>query len=192
VTAGMRAGMAVLAAACVGIGVAPGFVLRPLGATVQLLVRGSVVPDEAASIAGIIPWVGLVVLAVLGAAWLAGRRRSVARLTPTWACGLPGLNSRMQYTSTAFSKPLRKVFSRAYRPDRTVEVRPAGETYFPAEISYHSVRTTSYERKLYRPLVEAIVGSARRVRRLQTGNIQVYLLYIFLALIGVLAFMRFA
>jgi len=33
---------------------------------------------------------------------------------------------------------------------------------------------------------------ATRLRRLQTGNIQFYLLYIFLALIALLFFMRFA
>jgi hypothetical protein len=98
----------------------------------------------------------------------------------------------MQYTSTAFSKPLRRVFARAYRPDRTVEVLPADQPYFPTSISYRSVRTISFEESLYRPAIEAIVSTGNRLRRLQTGNIQVYLLYIFLALIGVLVFMRFA
>jgi hypothetical protein len=96
----------------------------------------------------------------------------------------------MQYTSTAFSKPLRKVFSQVYKADRTLNVIPADQPYFPASISYRSVRTTSFERLLYRPGVDAIVAAAYRLRRLQTGNIQIYLLYIFAALIALLMFMR--
>jgi hydrogenase-4 component B len=122
---------------------------------------------------------------------VAGIRR-IKRVTPTWACGLPALDSRMQYSSAAFSKPLRKVFSRVYEADRTVDVVYAQEPYFPKSIVYRSVRTTSFEKSLYRPAVDAIVGMAARLRRLQTGNMQVYLLYIFLALITLLVFMRFA
>ena len=96
----------------------------------------------------------------------------------------------MQYTSTAFSKPLRRVFSEVYKADRTLDVVPADQPYFPASISYRSVRTTSFERSLYRPGVDAIVTAANRLRQLQTGNIQVYLLYIFAALIALLMFMR--
>ena len=105
---------------------------------------------------------------------------------------MPGLDSRMQYTSTAFSKPLRKVFARVYKPDRTVTILPADKPCFPASISYRSVRTTSFERALYRPAVEGIVNAAKRLRRLQTGNIQVYLLYMFLALVVALICMRFS
>jgi len=101
------------------------------------------------------------------------------------------LTSRMQYTSTAFSKPIRFVFSAVYRPDRKIDILPAGQPYFPASISYRSVRTTSYEKTLYRPFVDFIVAAAHRLRRLQTGNIQVYLLYIFLTLVTLLVFLRF-
>ena len=116
----------------------------------------------------------------------------ISRVTPTWACGLPGLDSRMQYTSTAFSKPLRKVFARSTSPiARSKSCRSINHA-FPASISYRSVRTTSFERSLYRPAVDGIVAAAKRLRRLQTGNIQVYLLYMFLALVAVLVYMRFA
>ncbi len=185
----MRAAMLALAGACVVIGVFPGVLLRPLALVAQEMVRGATLPDELASLGRVMPWVaGALAAIVAGVA--AGRR--VVRTTPTWACGLPGLDSRMQYTSTAFSKPLRKVFAQVYQPERAVEVLPVDQPYFPASISYRSVRTTSFERSLYRPAVDAIVSTGHRLRRLQTGNIQVYLLYVFLALIGLLVFMRFA
>jgi hydrogenase-4 component B len=183
----MCAAMAMLATACVVLGIMPGFLLRPLTTVVQQLFPGSAPPEETATIAHLLPWVAGAVIALL--AGLAAIRR-VTRITPTWACGLPGLDSRMQYTSTAFSKPLRKVFAKVYRPDRSIEVIPAGQPYFPASISYHSARTVSFERSLYRPAVDVIVAAAHRLRRLQTGNIQVYLLYVFLALVALLVFMR--
>lgn len=185
----MRASMVLLAAPCVVIGIAPGFVLRPLSAALQPFLPGTVLPEEAVAIAGVMPWIAAAVLALVFAATAI---RRVTRVTATWACGLPGLDSRMQYTSTSFSKPLRRVFSQVYKPDRTLEILPADRPYFPTAISYRSVRTTSFEKSLYRPAVEAIVGTAHRLRRLQTGNIQVYLLYIFMALVALLVFMRFA
>ena len=97
----------------------------------------------------------------------------------------------MQYTATSFSKPLRMVFAWAYRSERKLEIAPAEKPYFPTAISYHSRRTTSYERMLYRPIVNSILAMAQQLRRVQTGNIQWYLLSIFLALVFMLLFMRF-
>jgi hypothetical protein len=45
---------------------------------------------------------------------------------------------------------------------------------------------------LYRPAVNGIVAAAKGLRRMQTGNIQVYLLYMFLALVAALIYMRFS
>ena len=185
---GMRVGLLLLGACCICIGILPGLLLRPLVSLAQVLIPGAGVPEETLSIARIIPWIAAIVLGTGAIAALLKRRERMAR---TWACGLPELSSRMQYTSTVFSKPIRFVFARAYRPDRTVETLPADQPYFPVSISYRSVRTTSYERVLYRPFVEWVVSLAHRLRRLQTGNIQVYLLYIFLALVSLLTFLRF-
>jgi len=185
---GMRAGLLMLGAGCICVGILPGLLLRPLVSLAQALIPGAGVPEETVSIARVIPWIAAIVLGAGAVAALLKRRE---RLVRTWACGLPDLSSRMQYTSTVFSKPIRFVFARAYRPDRNVETLPADQPYFPLSISYRSVRTTSYERALYRPFVEWIVSLAHRLRRLQTGNIQIYLLYIFLALVSLLTFLRF-
>jgi hydrogenase-4 component B len=185
---GMRLGLLLLAAGCVFIGIFPGILLRPLVALVQGLVPGAGVPNETLNIARVIPWIALLIVAVSSSVALLRQRKRIAR---TWACGLPGLSSRMEYTSTVFSKPIRFVFARVYRPDRKIEQVPSDHAYFPVSISYRSVRTTSYERALYRPVVDIIVSQALRLRRLQTGNIQIYLLYIFLALVSLLVLLRF-
>lgn len=182
-------GMILLAAACIVIGVAPGLLLKPLSVTVQEFLPGATLPEEATSLSALMPWIAVSVAVLVMA--IASIRRA-KKTAPTWACGLPGLNPRMQYTATAFSKPLRKVFARAYKPDRTIEVLPADRPFFPEMISYRSVRTTSFEKSLYRPAIDAVVTAAYRLRRLQTGNMQVYLLYVFAALIALLMFMRWA
>jgi hydrogenase-4 component B len=184
----MQAGMVMLAAACVLIGILPGILLHPLASLAQVLIPGGGVPEETLSIARVIPWVAATILAVTITGLLLKRRERVAR---TWACGLPGLTSRMQYTSTVFSKPIRFVFSSVYKPDRKVDRLPPDQPYFPVSVAYRSVRTTSYEKAFYRPFVELFLSAAHQLRRLQTGNIQVYLLYIFLALVSLLAFLRF-
>jgi NADH:ubiquinone oxidoreductase subunit 5 (subunit L)/multisubunit Na+/H+ antiporter MnhA subunit len=184
----MRTGLGLLAAACLWIGIVPGFFLRPLVSLVQVLVPGAGVPQETLSIARVIPLTAAIILGVSITAALPKRRERMVR---TWACGLPGLTSRMQYTSTVFSKPIRFVFSSVYRPDRKIDRLPKDRPYFPVTVTYHSVRTTSYERAIYRPLVEMILSWAHQLRRMQTGNIQVYLLYIFLALVSLLAMLRF-
>jgi hydrogenase-4 component B len=184
----IRVALLLLGAGCVFIGVLPGLILRPLVALVQGLIPGAGVPEETLSIAAFLPWTAAF---VLGIGTVAALFKGHERITRTWACGLPTLSSRMEYTATGFSKPIRFVFTRVYRPDRKVERLPAEQPYFPAAISYRSVRTTSYERSLYRPFVDGIVSVAHHLRRLQTGNIQVYLLYIFLALVSLLVFLRF-
>ncbi|HEV2232295.1 MAG TPA: proton-conducting transporter membrane subunit [Terriglobia bacterium] len=184
----MRLGMVLLALACILLGVFPLTVLSPLASLAQILVPGSTAPGEIYFISRVIPWVALTLLGALVVMRAVWRRQRVAAI---WACGLPGLTSRMQYTSTAFSKPLRSVFVSVYKPDRTVSRLPTEQPYFANSISYRSQRTTSFEKFLYRPVVDAIVAAARQVGRLQTGNIQVYLLYIFLTLVSLLVCLRF-
>jgi hydrogenase-4 component B len=184
----MQTGMTMLAAACLLIGILPGVLLRPLASLSQVLIPGAGVPDETLSIARIIPWIAAIILGVSVTVSLLKRRERMVR---TWGCGLPALTSRMQYTSTVFSKPIRFVFSSVYKPDRKIDRLPADQPYFPLTIKYRSVRTTSYERALYRPFVDMILSAAHQLRRMQTGNIQVYLLYIFLTIVSLLTFLRF-
>lgn len=183
----MLAPLGILASACVVIGIAPMVLIHPLWSLTQTMVPGASFSSVAAVGSGITKVAVLVLLAGAAAAFI----RVAVRTSPIWACGLPGLTGRMQYTASCFSKPIRTVFAPVYRPDRKLEIAPAEERYFPAAISYRSSRTTSYEKTLYRPLFDSILGVAQQLRRLQTGNIQLYLLYIFIALLSMLLLMRF-
>ena len=181
----MLVGMGLLAVPCIGLGIFPSPVIELLIALVQTLIPAASLPAEVTGLQRILVPTAVTVLALVMLTMVWRVRR---RVTAPWACGLPGLTTRMQYTSTAFSKPIRAVFSMVYKPDRKLDVLPADRPYFPTSVSYSSVRTTSFERSLYRPLVDVVVGLSSQLRRLQTGNIQVYLLYIFLMLVALLAF----
>ncbi|MHB8841576.1 MAG: hydrogenase 4 subunit B [Candidatus Aquicultor sp.] len=109
-------------------------------------------------------------------------RRSVTT-GPTWDCGIPEGTPRMQYSATAFTRPLKIVFSAIYQPRWHVEVESEASPYFPLSISYESSLYPVFERQLYRRFINTLVRAARRARMIQAGNINLYLAYIFATLV---------
>ncbi|HEY3375369.1 MAG TPA: hydrogenase 4 subunit B [Candidatus Aquicultor sp.] len=114
-------------------------------------------------------------------------RRSVIK-GPTWDCGIPEITPRMQYSATAFTKPLRTVFSAIYQPRRQIEVDHEASPYFSHALSYEASLYPVFERQLYRRFINTLVRVARRARVIQAGNINLYLAYIFATLVGLLVF----
>jgi formate hydrogenlyase subunit 3/multisubunit Na+/H+ antiporter MnhD subunit len=133
------------------------------------------------------------IMAVLAAAsagvWLGVRlvSRGLRRVDDTWGCGRIGQTSRMEYTSTAFAEPLRRIFGELYRPtdDLTVTVQP-GSPYHIRAITFRTHLHPWFERGVYDPLVRATHAAASRVRALQSGSINAYLAYIVLVLVVLL------
>jgi hydrogenase-4 component B len=107
---------------------------------------------------------------------------------PAWDCGLPGLTSDNEYTATAFSTPLRLIFSAFYRPRR--EIRPEYEVspYYPSAIRFESGIEPTFEKYVYGPLKAWVFGVSRRMLAIQAGSIHAYLAYIFVTLILLLLF----
>jgi len=186
----MNLSLFAIAAVCILLGVYPGAALHPLYVLAGTVLPDATPPAELAAISRMMPIVAGAVVLVL--VIVLRFKTWTSRRVDTWACGLPGLTGRMQYTATSFSKPLRSVFARVYQPARKLDIEPPDEPYFPVRISYLSVRTTSFEKTLYRPTVDFVVGAARQLRRLHTGNIQAYLLYIFLMIVSLLLLLRFS
>jgi len=135
--------------------------------------------------------IALVFFALAGtAAFLVNRRLRHARVAtgPSWDCGLPGLTSDNEYTATAFSKPLRLIFSAFYRPNR--EIRPDYDVspYYPSAIRFESGIEPTFEKYFYGPLKAWVFGLSRRMLAIQAGSIHAYLAYIFVTLILLLLF----
>jgi hydrogenase-4 component B len=107
---------------------------------------------------------------------------------PAWDCGLPGLTADNEYTATAFSKPLRMIFSALYRPRREIQAEFDVSPYYPTAIRFESKIEPTFEKRLYEPVKEFILAAADRMRAVQAGSIHAYLAYIFITLVLLLLF----
>jgi hydrogenase-4 component B len=194
----MLFGMGLLAVFCIYLGLCPGTFLGLLNpVTAQL--TGHAISDQLLTAdglsllalrptAGTVSTLGITLVAVcllplpLGLWWLFGRpaRR---RIGPTWDCGLSGLTPQMEYTATAFSKPLRMIFKTIFRPHRALRAEFEFSRYFATTIRFESHIEETFEKRLYRPLQRFILRASRRMRAVQAGSLQAYLIYIFVTLL---------
>jgi hydrogenase-4 component B len=175
---GMRAGMTVLAALCVVLGLVPGLVLPTLAA----LAPGSAGSTSARHAGLALPGTGAypaltlaLVLAVLTAALIRLRGSRRAAPAPSWACGQPVVPA-LSWTSAGFTKPLRLVLEALLRPQRSLEVVHGGGMV--QKITYADDVPSLVETLLYEPTVRAGLRAAAVARRLQTGNVRTYAAYL--------------
>ena len=189
----MLAPQAFLAAACVALGLAPGYALEALrGVAASLpgvhpspaMVRGwfAIAPGPGRFDHLTPPLVACAVLVgiALAAAMSLGVGYAVRR-APTWGCG-GELSARTEYTATAFSKPLMMIFRAVYRPTREVEM--VGEAHFPSEVRYRAEIEPTFERFLYRPLTRGVLDLADRMKVIQAGSLHAYLAYVIVLVVS--------
>ena len=193
----MRAAMAALALACVGVGLGAG----PIGSALAGVARGlgdgsvpvqSIQPAVSATTLGgydpaIIALAALsacIAILAISAPWSMAARRA-----PTWVCGvLP--DPAFEYTATSYAKPLRLFFEPILRPDRELFVERHEGTPFPRRVTYHSEVDHLIESRLYGPLHRSGIALSQVVRRLQQGTLQLYLAYSVVALVILLLLAR--
>jgi hydrogenase-4 component B len=109
----------------------------------------------------------------------------------TWDCGFGSLNERMEYTPTSLSQPIRAVFKVFFKPRNQTEKESFGENpYLLKTVKIETVIKNIFEEMLYTPIVSSFVFFFDKVRRLQTGKINAYLLYIMITLVLLLLFVR--
>lgn len=111
----------------------------------------------------------------------------------TWDCGFQELNSRMQYSATGFSKPLRIVFRILYRPGRELDIEEGRSPYFPVSLKYKVTTEPIFEKYLYNPVVHMVNSFSIKTKlSIQTGSIHLYLLYILAAVLALMLYNRLA
>jgi hydrogenase-4 component B len=196
----MQCGMAVLALACVALGLGAFVMVPVLGA---VLAGQSGMPPVAVAFSLRLPLevpgavgrmsptfllLGLVLLlaAVPLALRLFGAARGL-RVSDTWGCGRIAQTPRMQYTATAFAEPLRRVFAELYRPseDLSIDFHP-NSRYFVQSIEYRTRILPWFERYLYEPVIAWVKVWAARARAVQSGSVHAYLSYLVAALVALL------
>ncbi|HZT54567.1 MAG TPA: proton-conducting transporter membrane subunit [Gaiellaceae bacterium] len=108
--------------------------------------------------------------------------RPPVRRGPVWLSGTAVPLAAVQYTPDAYANPIRVVLRGLYGFRRTVGPRRPGEVAV--------VRTwlvPAFDAYLYRPLAAGALAVAGRARRLQSGSLGAYLLYVLAVLLAALA-----
>jgi hydrogenase-4 component B len=172
----MRIAAVALAGGCVLLGVLPGLLLPRLAAIsgtgslktgLTLVLPGDTrLPTFALALA--IPL-------LVGAFYALSRGRTRHVSAPVWRCGQP-FAPALAWTSSGFSKPLRLVLHGLLRPERVVEVRSASAIV--QEIDYRSEVPHLFDTMIYRPIVSLSLRGATIARKLQSGSLRLYLVYL--------------
>ena len=191
------AGPTVLATCCVALGVGAPWVLSALDRAVRattgtelhgvlLLPKLTVIPAHT-NFSGFSPtYLALFMVAVAAvpvAIFLVARPRARTRRVPVWDGGITDFKPRMQYTATTYANPVRVTFDELYRPERHLERasdEPAGRS---GPVHYHFQVLPIFERYLYAPIVRAVQWLADRARPIQSGDVNLYLLYLFVVVV---------
>jgi hypothetical protein len=128
----------------------------------------------------------LSILAVWGIVYFMLHSTRQTRRTGAWDCGFGPLNSRMQYTATAFAMPLRRIFKPAWRIEERVDETKDEKTLYRTTIRYQLHIGDRSWPVLYVPLGHLTGIAAHFLGKIQTGNIRTYLAYSFFTLIALL------
>jgi hydrogenase-4 component B len=183
----MRLPMAVLAATCVLIGLAPVLVGPALDAATACWLAGT--GTETAPLGQTAPLgvIGMLAVALtLGTAGLAAllRRGGTPRRSITWDCGYARPTSRMQYTATSFAQMIVLFFIRVLRPHGR---RPRVVGLFPLPTHTHSHVDEVVLDRLLLPAGQRIEGWLLWSHRFQRGLTQHYVFLILLTLLALLS-----
>ena len=197
----MRLALVLLAIACAALGLAPTVVLPVLGRAAASLV-GLPTPvlvewPLTLTVAGDFASLSMPVIALalgLGlvlptlALWALGAPRG-RRRTATWGCGRLLQTARMEYNAASFAGPYKRIFDFVYRPRKRLEVEYHPESrFFVRRMAYENLPRGLAEEWLYGPVSRALQHATARVRTIQSGNSNLYLIYVLAALLVLLVF----
>ena len=105
------------------------------------------------------------------------RRQKITR-GDTWDCGAP-LTARMEITATGFSRSILTVFKSLVRPTKYLEVKYADTRgYFPSLRKIELGFLDIYETYLYGPLNRITETTSQIAKKIQSGNVNLYILYL--------------
>jgi hydrogenase-4 component B len=182
----MRGPMVFLGGCCVAIGLAPALFWPALAHAVavwQPLWQDPAPPAPLVTLGAV-----HLVLAGLaaGAAWVLWRRvkqNGLAR-AGTWDCGYAAPTARMQYTAGSFAGIITGWFAWVLRPQRHSHLP---RDYFPAQANYEEHTPETVLEHVVEPAGVGVMWLAGRIRRLQHGRLQAYILYLLVGLAALIA-----
>jgi len=182
----MRLPMVVLAAICFGIGLGSPLLVPVLDHVVQ-----AYAPIAAPSLVVRVPFtsfalLGVVLLGMFAAvfAWMNRNARSTQAPTGvgTWACGYARPTARMQYSASSFGEMLVGLGRWALRLEESPTVVRGT---FARPVAFHSHVPEVVLDLVVVPFAERLVRLFRLANRLQGGDLNAYLFYVFATLVVV-------
>ncbi len=188
----MRLPMLALATACVAIGLLAPFAvgtLKPVLANLAGLTLETTTENLGAAsgplnlaVLGSLAFIlCLLTLVLIRRSLLAGR---AAEADATWGCGYVRPTARMQYTASSFAQPLTHQFRWVLGTRAKIEA-PSG--CFPDRAELKTETPDLCHGNLYQPGFLRMNWAIARLRFMQQGHVQLYVLYIAVTLIVLLA-----
>jgi formate hydrogenlyase subunit 3/multisubunit Na+/H+ antiporter MnhD subunit len=190
--------MAVLAAGCFAVGLFGFLIIHAMPAVLASLLEpaGRTGFDRSAILAEVLTASGylkavasgaLIILVLTGLiallrGWLLSGREIGE--TGTWDCGFSNPTARMQYTASSFAQPILDFFN-VFQTGWKHLKAPKG--YFPVTASFETEALDTSQENVYRPIFEAVERFLSKLRVMQHGRIQLYVLYIVLTLVVLFA-----
>ena len=200
----MRTGMGLSAIACLCLGIFPTGIIHWMDIIAAGFVGGELsesagafgwiwltpISHDRASYSGPIVLLGLVGVVSLVFLLLHARRKTI-HSGPLWDCGFEKVTPRMQYTATAFSMPIRRIFGYYFHiRERKVSKHLPDHRVFIKSIRYSLKTRDRFWGWIYQPVADAAFWISRKTGKLQQGRIQVYLIYSFATIILLLVLLR--
>ncbi|OHB55734.1 MAG: hypothetical protein A2Y12_11420 [Planctomycetes bacterium GWF2_42_9] len=188
VNAEMNIAMAILAALCIVVGFASPLILPVIISAVLPIVSLNS-DDMVFHISRIKIILFIISAASITFALLAGililirkklLSKNIVTKSPTWDCGYLAANSRIQYTSSSFSQPIVDMFkSVLFSKSKAVKITKL----FPQQAQFESSTPDVSSEYLYRPIFKWVDAVISKMRWVQYGVVQMYVLYIAITLI---------
>jgi hydrogenase-4 component B len=193
-----RLGLTWLALGCVLLGVFPVFVIHLIDPVTQMLIGQTLgstaaqtgwlwltpIQPERASYSPLILFLIIVVGVIFTIFVVKKFYHGRLRRGPAWDCGFPEQTARMQDTAEGFGQPIRQIFEPFLGVTRIVP------SPFDKKPHYHGESRDRLWDLLYLPIAWVTEKISVMVGKLQHGRIHVYLLYSFVTLLALLAFIR--
>ncbi len=195
--------MGALATICLIFGIASGYfgiLLTKISASLNIFqnatlffnepINGSLItPNGSAAVSAPVWFIVFALILILVIFWVKFliNKNQIIKIGATWDCGI-NLNERMEITATGFSRSIVTIFSHILRPSiqHEVEYNDSEMRFLPkskiVRLEIHDV----YQTYFYQPIHKLISILSSKAKSIQSGNINIYILYILITLIFIL------
>jgi hydrogenase-4 component B len=202
----LRIAMSIAAVACLAFGLSVGYITSRLdlaGRQLRIFADAppfhSLVRHQGLDIAGFSTIAAPLLCAifiiaffvvVIATNYLINKEQKVSR-GATWDCGAD-LTPHMEITATGFSHSIITIFRRILKPSiqHETEYHDVESRYLPASRMVTLTTKDIHLSYLYKPLNKVVAMLSERMKQIQSGNINIYILYIFIALLGALLLVK--